>query len=53
MKCVVVSIFRDKYDESIHREGESLELTKKRFQEINSTDAGVLVKELEAEAGDV
>ena len=49
MECVVVSIFKDKNDGTIYREGEKIEVTNKRFKEINSTDAGVLVKEVVAE----
>ena len=51
MECVVVSIFKDKNDGTIYREGEKIELTNKRFKEVNSTGAGALVKEVVAEEG--
>ena len=46
MKSTVINIFRDKNTDTVHQVGEELELTKKRFDEINSTSFGVFVEEL-------
>jgi hypothetical protein len=46
MKVKVVKKFRDKYTKKIHEVGEEIEVTKERYEEINSTAHGILVKEI-------
>lgn len=38
--------FRNKYSKKIHTEGDVLDITEKRFEEINSTKHGTLVEEI-------
>mgnify|MGYP000956873512 FL=1 len=49
MKVKVVKRYRDKYTNLLHEIGETLEITKERFEEINSTALGVFVKEIKTE----
>ena len=37
MKSKVVKTFMDKYKKTIHKTGEIIEVSKERFEEINST----------------
>lgn len=46
MKVKVIKDFRDKYTKKLHKAGEELEITKERYEEINSTAHGILVKEM-------
>lgn len=47
MKAKVINVFRDKNTDTVHQVGEELELTKKRFEEINSTAFGLFVERIE------
>lgn len=44
MKVKVLKNFRDKYTKDLHKKGTEIEITKERYEEINSTAFGVLVK---------
>lgn len=44
MKAKVLRTFNDLKGKKIRRKGEIIEVTKKRFEEINSTKHGQLVK---------
>ena len=46
MKATVLRTFKDLKGKAIRKKGEAFELTKKRFEEINSTKHGALVKEV-------
>lgn len=46
MKVKVVRKFRDKHTNLLHEIDETLEITKERFKEINSTAHGTLVEEI-------
>ena len=46
MKVKVLKRFRNKYSKKIHEKGDVLDITKKRFEEINSTSFGVLIEEI-------
>ncbi len=46
MKVRVLKTFRDKDTNILHRKGKEIEITKKRYEEINSTSFGVLVEEI-------
>ena len=46
MKVKVVRNFRDKYTKKLYKAGEELEITQERYEEINSTVHGILVKEI-------
>lgn len=46
MKAKVIKKFRDKYTNLIHDPNEEIEITKERFEEINSTSFGIFVKEI-------
>jgi hypothetical protein len=46
MKVRVIKDFRDKYTKKIHKTGEILEITKERYEEINSTAHGIFAKEM-------
>jgi len=46
MKVKTLKTFRDLKDKKIRRKGEIFEVTKKRFEEINSTKHGALVEEV-------
>lgn len=47
MKVKVIKDFRDKYTKKIHEVGEEIEVTKERYEEINSTAHGILIKKIE------
>jgi len=47
MKVKVIKDFRDKYTKKLHKTGEELEITKERYEEINSTAHGILVEKVE------
>lgn len=49
MKVQVVRTFSDKQKGCINTVGEIIEVSKKRYEEINSTSFGQLVKEIEKE----
>ena len=46
MKVKVINLFRDKYTNLLHEPGQELEITDKRFEEINSTSYGIFVEEI-------
>lgn len=46
MKVKAVKKFRDLKEKKVRQKGEIFEVTKKRFEEINSTSFGVLVEEV-------
>ena len=46
MKVKVLRTFRDKDTNTLHRKGKEIEITKKRFEEINSTSLGIFVEEI-------
>ncbi|NYB73859.1 hypothetical protein HZF24_06865 [Sedimentibacter hydroxybenzoicus DSM 7310] len=46
MRVKVIRTFRDKETQSLHKKGTEIDVTKKRFEEINSTAFGVLVEEV-------
>lgn len=46
MKVRVIKDFQDKYTKKLHKAGEKLEITKERYEEINSTAFGIFVKEI-------
>ncbi|MBU5425010.1 hypothetical protein KQI41_01190 [Tissierella pigra] len=46
MKVRVLKTFRDKDTNILHRKGKGIEITKKRYEEINSTSFGILVEEI-------
>lgn len=46
MKVKVVKKFRDKYTNLLHKIDETLEITKERFEEINSTSLGIFIEEI-------
>ncbi|WP_163215754.1 hypothetical protein [Clostridium thermarum] len=46
MRVKVLRTFRDKETKTLHRKGKEIEITKKRFEEVNSTAFGVLVEEI-------
>lgn len=48
MKAKVVKVFRDKYTKQIYKEGEVIEITKKRYTEILKVDK-TLIKEIKEE----
>ena len=49
MKAIVLRTFKDLKGKAIRKKGDIFEVTKKRFGEINSTEHGVLVKEIKEE----
>jgi hypothetical protein len=49
MKAQVVKEFRDKNTKELQKVGTEIEVTKKRFEEINSTAFGVLIEEIKKE----
>jgi len=49
MKVKVVRTFRDKYTKELYKAGAIIEIAQQRFEEINSTAAGVLVQEIKEE----
>ena len=50
MKALVVRTFRDKLTKVKHRKGKFIEVTKERFEQINSTALGVFVRTAGTEA---
>jgi len=54
MKVKVLRNFRDKYTKKLYKKGQIIDVTNERYEEINSTAHGVLVKaieEINAESG--
>ena len=49
MKVKVIKKIRDKYTNLLHEIGQDIEITKERFEEINSTAHGVFVEEIKEE----
>ena len=47
MKAKVLRKFRDKYTKALHKAGDIIEISNERYEEINSTSHGFLVKEIE------
>lgn len=46
MKVKVLRTFRDKDTNSLHKKGTEIEVTQKRYEEINSSSFGILVEEI-------
>lgn len=46
MKAKVIDGFRDKHTKETYKKGQIIDVTKERFEEINSTAFGVLVEEV-------
>lgn len=46
MRVKVIKMFVDKETKTLHKIGEEIEVTKKRYQEINGTSFGILVEEI-------
>ena len=46
MKAKALRTFRNKYSKKLHKEGEVIEISEKRFNEINSAGFGTLVEEI-------
>lgn len=46
MRVKVVKEFIDKHNKTLHKKNEKLEISKERYEEINSTSFGVLVEEI-------
>lgn len=46
MKAKVLDGFRDKHTKENYTKGQIIEVTKERFEEINSTAFGILVEEI-------
>ena len=46
----VLKSFKNKYSKSLHKRGDLLSVSKKRMEEINSTQFGVLVEAVAEEA---
>lgn len=54
MKAKVLKQFKDKYTKELYKKGQVIEVTNERYEEINSTAHGILVKvieEINAEPG--
>lgn len=51
MKVKVLKRFRNKYSKNIHEANEIIDVSEKRYKEINSTKHGNLVEEIR-EVGD-
>lgn len=49
MKAKVLKQFKNKYSKKTHKAGEILDISQKRFDEINSTRHGKLVEEIKEE----
>ena len=47
MRVKVLKRFKDKYTKKIYEIGEIIEVTNERYEEINSTAHGILVKKVE------
>lgn len=54
MEAKVLKRFKNKYSKRTHEVGEHIEVTKKRFEEINSTKHGKMIEEIKQpdKAGD-
>ncbi|CRZ34594.1 hypothetical protein DFR55_101360 [Herbinix hemicellulosilytica] len=50
MKVNVIKPFRDKHTKVVYQKGQEIEVTNERYEEINSTAHGVLVKPVEVKA---
>lgn len=46
MKATVLKVYRDKITKKVHKVGQELEITKERYEEINSTAFGVFLEEI-------
>ena len=46
MKVKVLKTFINKYSKNIYKKGEIIDVTEKRFKEINSTEYGVLAEKI-------
>lgn len=46
MRVKVIKQFRDKYTKTVHKLGETLTVTKERFEEISSAAPGPFVEEI-------
>lgn len=46
MKVKAVKDFRDKHTKTLHRVGETLEMSQERYKEVNGTSLGVFVKKV-------
>ena len=46
MKVKVIRMFLDKETKKLHRAGDVIEISKRRYQEINGTALGVFVEEI-------
>ena len=53
MKVKALQSFSDKDNNKLHMEGEIFEVTKDRFTEINSTEYGDIVEQVEVTIEDV
>ncbi|WP_189928439.1 hypothetical protein [Clostridium tetani] len=49
MKAKVLRDFINKYSKKLHKKGDILDISKKRFEEINSTSFGILAEEIKEE----
>lgn len=49
MTVKVVKQFRDKYTKTLHKAGDIIEISNERYEEINSTSHGVLVREIKSD----
>lgn len=49
MKVIALRTFNDLKGNKIREKGELFEVTKKRFEEINLTHHGILIKEVEGD----
>ncbi len=47
MTVKVIKQFKDKYTKTLHKAGDIIEISNERYEEINSTSHGVLVKAVE------
>lgn len=48
----VLKEFRDKNTKELYKAGQEIEVSKKRFEEMNSTAFGILVEEVKVEKQD-
>lgn len=46
MRVKVLKLFSDKETKTLHKKGEVIEITKKRYHEINGTSFGIFVEEI-------
>lgn len=49
MRVKVLKRYKDKHNDLLHEIGQEIEITKERFEEINSTSLGVFVQEIQKE----